>query len=120
MANSRPVSPTRRARSDAAKLGDPALQGGTDYVAAECALAGRRFDQAEALLTGIDRAAVSASNAEPRWGGNVELGLARVALARGDRAGAARHLRAAAPTFASAPVDPRQARLWRDLSRTTG
>lgn len=109
-----------RARADAAELGDPALQGGTDYVAAECALAGRRYDQAEALLAGIDRAAVSASNAEPRWGGNVELGLARVALARGDRAGAAHHLRAAAPTFASAPVDPRQARLWRELSRTTG
>lgn len=103
-----------RARISAAKLGDSGIQGGADYAAADCALINQDLERATALFRGIDREAVAAATGEPDWGGMVELGLARVAAAQGDRAKAARHLEAAEPAFANAG-DFYEARLWRQL-----
>lgn len=56
------------------------------YYAAECLIANRRFEQADALLDGIDRQKVAELIGQADFGAFVDLALAEIALARGDRA----------------------------------
>jgi non-specific serine/threonine protein kinase len=74
------------------------------YVA-ECLIAERRLPEAGDLLAGVDRAKVADLTGQPAIGGLVDLGLAEVALARGDRAMAV-PLVAAAGERLGDPQDP--------------
>lgn len=60
------------------------------YYAAECLIANRQFEQADALLDGIDRQKVAELIGQADFGAFVDLALAEIALARGDRATAQR------------------------------
>jgi len=110
------IADAARARINAARLGNPGIQGGADYAAAECALAAGDYGQAEKLFNGIDREAVASATGSPDWGGLVEFGLARIAFARGDRVGARSRLQASASALEEA--DLYEGRLWRELNRS--
>lgn len=60
------------------------------YYAAECLITNRQFEQAGALLNGIDRQKVVELIGQPDFGAFIDLALAEIALARGDRATAQR------------------------------
>ncbi len=65
------------------------------YYAAECLIANRQFAQAGALLEGLDRQKVADLIGQANFGAMVDLALAEIALARGDRATAQRAFNAA-------------------------
>jgi non-specific serine/threonine protein kinase len=55
------------------------------FYAAECLIANRRHAEAGALLDGLDRQKAADLTGRPAFGAMVDLALAEVALARGDR-----------------------------------
>lgn len=65
------------------------------YYAAECLIANRQFAQASALLEGLDRRKVGELIGQADFGAMVDLALAEIALAGGDRAAARRSFSAA-------------------------
>ncbi len=103
-----------------AGFGKAALTDALAYTLAECEIAAGQYADAAHHLIGIDRAAVTQLAGDPHWGANVDLALARIALAEGRRAEARRALDAARPAFEKGAVDPYQARLWRTLDRQIG
>ncbi|MEQ8312128.1 MAG: winged helix-turn-helix domain-containing protein [Sphingopyxis sp.] len=65
------------------------------FYTAECLMANRRHAEAAALLDGLDRQKAADLTGRPEFGAGVDLALAEIALARGDRAAAARAFTAA-------------------------
>jgi DNA-binding winged helix-turn-helix (wHTH) protein/serine/threonine protein kinase len=107
-------------QSAQAAFGKAALTDGTAYTLAECEIAAGRYAGAAHHLEGIDRAAVTQLAGDPHWGANVDLALARIALAEGRRADARHSLDAARPAFINGSVDPYQAKLWHKLDQEVG
>lgn len=69
------------------------------YYAAECLIANRQFAQAGGLLDGLDIQKVAELIGQADFGAMVDLALAEIALARGDRATARRAFTAANATL---------------------
>ena len=69
------------------------------FYTAECLIANRRFTEAGALLDGLDRQKAADLTGRPEFGAGVDLALAEIALARGDRATARRAFTAADTTL---------------------
>ncbi len=65
------------------------------YYAAECLIANRRHAEAGGLLDGLDRQKAADLTGRPEFGAGVDLALAEIALARGDRPAATRAFTAA-------------------------
>ncbi len=65
------------------------------YYTAECLIANRRHAEAGALLDGLDRQKAADLTGRPEFGAGVDLAMAEVALARGDRTDAMRAFTAA-------------------------
>ena len=65
------------------------------FYTAECLIANRRYAEAGALLDGLDRQKAADLTGRPEFGAGVDLALAEIALARGDRATAQRAFTAA-------------------------
>lgn len=86
-------------------------QGIKSGALADCLIAARQFDEAEALLTGLDIDLIQRLNGSSNYGAQVQLSLAHIAVQRGDAAKAARHLAAAEPAI---PELEREA-YWRDF-----
>lgn len=62
-----------------------ALEDALQAALADCYIQMRRFDEAESLLSGIDRVKVAQLVGDQNWGAQVDLALAEIALGRGDR-----------------------------------
>lgn len=69
------------------------------FYTAECLIANRRYADAGALLDGLDRQKAADLTGRPEFGAGVDLTLAEIALARGDRATAQRAFTAANTTL---------------------
>ena len=102
-----------------AAFGKAALTDATAYTLAECQIAAGQPALAARSLEGIDRAAVAQLAADPNWGANVDLALARIALAQGRKAEARTLLDRAAPAFRLKSADPFLVRTWRTLDQAT-
>jgi hypothetical protein len=98
-------------------FGKSALTDATAYTLAACQIGAGRYVDALGNLQGIDRGAVAQLAADPRWGANVDLALAQIAVAQGRRSDARRYLDAAAPAFTAANAEPYQARMWKLVDR---
>ena len=96
-----------------AGFGKSALTDAAAYTAGACLIQARRYRDAAAHLEGIDRQSVAQLAGDPNWGANVDLALAQVASAIGDRAEAQRRLDASAGAFQLPGAEPYQARLWK-------
>ncbi len=66
--------------------GRTALEDALKAGMADCYVAMRRFDEADALLRGIDRVKAAQLVGDANWGAQVDLTLAEIALGRGNRA----------------------------------
>jgi DNA-binding winged helix-turn-helix (wHTH) protein len=82
---------------------------------AGCLIGAGQAAEAAPLLANIDRTKVSELVGDAAWGANLDLALARVELAKGDKAGARTYLAAARTGFADHP-DPFQKRLLDQLA----
>jgi len=69
------------------------------FYTAECLIANRRYAEAGALLDGLDRQKAADLTGRPEFGAGVDLALAEIALARGDRPTAMRAFTAADKTL---------------------
>ncbi len=69
------------------------------FYTAECLIANRRYAEAGALLDGLDRQKAADLTGRPEFGAGVDLALAEIALARGDRPEAIRAFTAADKTL---------------------
>lgn len=69
------------------------------FYTAECLVANRRYAEAGALLDGLDRQKAADLTGRPEFGAGVDLALAEIALARGDRSAAMRAFTAADKTL---------------------
>jgi DNA-binding winged helix-turn-helix (wHTH) protein len=83
---------------------------------ADCLIGAGRAGEAEPLLANIDRTKVAELVGDPAWGANLDLALARVQFAKGDRVGARTYLMAARAGFAD-HADPFQKRALGELSK---
>lgn len=72
------------------------------FYTAECLIANRRYAEAGALLDGLDRRKAADLTGRPEFGAGVDLALAEIALARGDRPAATRAFTAAHKTLHAA------------------
>lgn len=90
------------------------------YALAECLIADRRFVEAGPLLERLDRQKIAELTGQTQIGGRVDLGLAEVALARGDRAAARALLASVSADLGAADVETRGrvSALVRALGRT--
>jgi serine/threonine protein kinase len=102
-----------------AAFGKAALADATAYTLAECEIAANQPERAARNLEGIDREAVAQLAADPNWGSNVDLALARIAFAQGRKADARALLERAAPAFRLKTADPFLVRTWQALDRAT-
>ncbi|MBC9033700.1 hypothetical protein IAG41_14995 [Sphingomonas sp. JC676] len=99
-------------------------KGRADTAEAECraGLYDQGLENSRAALViaraapGSDRTKVSELVGDPAWGANLDLALARVELAKGDKSGARTHLAAARNGFAD-HADPFQKQLLEQLSK---
>lgn len=66
------------------------------YYAAECAIANRRFDEADHLLAGLDRPKVAQLIGQADFDGMVDLALSEIAIGKGDPEAAKQSYNAAA------------------------
>ncbi|MBB5986895.1 protein kinase domain-containing protein [Sphingobium lignivorans] len=97
---------------------ETALSMGVRAALADCLIAAGKPAEAGPLLAGIDRRKVSELVGDQNWPANLDLALAEVALAAGDRAEALQRLAAARPVFANSAADPYQSRKLAALERT--
>jgi len=72
---------------------------------ADCLIAGGKAEAAAPLLRNIDRERVNQLVGDAHWDAGLDVSLAEVALAKGDRTEAAARLRAAASAYSSPPSD---------------
>jgi DNA-binding winged helix-turn-helix (wHTH) protein len=99
------------ARSASALAGpETALSMAVRAALADCLISAGKPLRAKPLLSGIDRKKVSELVGDRNWGANLDLALAQVAMATGDRAEAGRRVAAARPFFADKGGDRFQMR----------
>ncbi len=79
---------------------------------AECLIGAGQPTEAKPLLAGIDRKKVSELVGDRNWGANLDLALAEVAMATGDRSEAGRRIAAVRSFFTSKSADPFQVRAF--------
>jgi hypothetical protein len=87
-----------------------ALTQAVAFTRAGCLIAANRIDEAGKLLEGVQPDNVAALAGDPNWGANLELAEAQIAYARGDFAGARKHLDAAKPGFSVPKAEAYQVR----------
>ena len=114
LANARAAAAAARA----APGPETALSMAVRTVVADCLIGAGRPAEAKPLLAHIDRQKVSELVGDREWGANLDLALAQVALAAGDRAEARQRLNAARPAFTQTNADPYQARKLAALERS--
>jgi hypothetical protein len=98
-------------------FGKAALTDATAYTLAACQIGAGQYADALKNLQGIDRAAVAQLAADPRWGANVDLALAQIAVAQGESSEARHFLDLAAPAFSVQNAEPYQVRIWKRLDQ---
>lgn len=81
-------------------VGAPALENGVRAALADCLVIAGRHREAAALLTDIDRTAVSQLVGDANWGAGLDLLLAEIAWVEGDRGQAETLLARATPDLA--------------------
>jgi len=113
LANARAAAAAARA----APGPETALSMAVRTVVADCLIAAGRPGEAKPLLADIDRRKVSELVGDRDWAANLDLALAEVALAAGDRAEARKRMDAARPVFSRPTADPYQVRKLAALER---
>jgi tetratricopeptide (TPR) repeat protein len=84
----------------------PAIPQAVSAQVAFCLIIGKQYAQAKAILDGIDRKAVADLIGDPDVGAGIDLMLAAIALASGDKVAATKLLQAPSQAFTRPNTDP--------------
>jgi hypothetical protein len=105
---------------EAAKGAGGALHMALRSVLGDCLILAGRHAEALQVLNGIDRIKVAQLVGDANWGANLDLALAEIAFARGDRVSATKLAVSAAPVLGAETAEPFQARRLQKLQRDLG